>query len=454
MNDDIVLSEEQLAELNNRIKGKKTAKEIQEAVIQYYAELQNAKIEKKNTKQDILLKLDDSQLEKVFGMDFDAKKISKSATDAIANKYGMTHSDAKAHVDKVRSETMTKMQKRQVEDKIVAQCLGAMFAVKKNYAGFDRLIEAHKREADYLGEDTPFIRSLSDNKEEHAMSVGTDTTGGYFAPQIFSTQIYERLEKYGLARQFARVIAMESEIIKFPKLTADVTAAVTAEAAQITASDITADQLTLQPLKLAVMAGPFSDELLINAEPALVQILQESAARGLAKLEDNNVFIGTSASFTGLLESATNVVAMGTGQTSYADITFDDLINLVDELDERYVTEAAGFWYNKKITAALRKVKNTQNYVWGDIAQSSQKTILGYPYHHVIDATATTSANTKFGIFGDLDNVWVGIRGGMRIDLLTEGTVNSVNLGETASLALRVLEYWDNEIVDLEAFSI
>ena len=70
MNDDIVLSEEQLAELNNRIKGKKTAKEIQEAVIQYYAELQNAKIEKKNTKQDILLKLDDSQLEKVFGMDY------------------------------------------------------------------------------------------------------------------------------------------------------------------------------------------------------------------------------------------------------------------------------------------------------------------------------------------------------------------------------------------------
>ena len=62
--------------------------------------------------------------------------------------------------------------------------------------------------------------------------------------------------------------------------------------------------------------------------------------------------------------------------------------------------------------------------------------------------SAPSGADTVFGVYMDLDLVWVGTRGGLRIDMLTEGTVGGVNLGETASMALRVLEYWDNEVID------
>jgi HK97 family phage major capsid protein len=310
----------------------------------------------------------------------------------------------------------------------------------------DDVKRAFEAEAEYSG------------TENRAMSVGTDTAGGYLSPALFETRVYERLERYGMARKYATMISMKNEIMYIPKLTADVTGYVVSEASQITASDITTAQLTLQPLKLAVMAGPFSDELLLNADPGIVQILQESAARGLAKLEDNNVFIGTSGSFTGLLESTTNNVDLGgsntSGSTSYDDITFDDLTNLVDELEERYITEGSAFWYSKKVTAALRKLKGNDNYYWAPPMNGNPGSILGYPYHHIVDMTATTSVDTHFGVFGDLRNVWVGTRGGLRFDLLTEGTVSSVNLGETASYALRVIEYWDNEIVDTEAFSI
>lgn len=448
------LTEEQLSELNKRVEGLKTPAEVQKAVMEYYAEVHGEKVTMhEDRKQDIILKMDDAQLEKFFKGDFDPKEAAKKATEEIQRKYNVPQGEAKKRAEETQERKMTKKQKREKEDKLVAECFSAMLGIKRGYNNFDRLAEAHKKEADYLGHDTPFTASLGDEREKQAMSVTTDTTGGYFAPEIFSTQIYENLERYGLARRFARMIPMESEVLKFPKLTADVTAAVIGEASQITASDITADQLTLQPLKLAVMAGPFSDELMINAEPSIVQILQQSGGRGLAKLEDNNVFIGTSGSYTGLLESSTNRVTMGTGKTAYTDTTFDDLIDMINELDDRYISEAAAFYYPRKLTGVLRKIKNNSNYVWGEAADPDKRTILGFPYRHVTDMSATESVSTSFAVFGDLDNVWVGTRGGIRVDLLTEGTVNSVNLGETASLALRIIEYWDNEIVDTEAFS-
>jgi HK97 family phage major capsid protein len=375
-----------------------------------------------------------------------AKKAIDEVSKDVQRKYDVPAPEARKKAEEAVQNFRTETDKRRYEDKLIAECFSTNYRFKKGMCGHDVVARAYDKHDSYVGRDT------------RAMSVTTDTTGGYLSPELFSRRVFENLERYGLARKYATMINMETEILRIPKVTADVTAAVIGEATQISASDITAAQLTLQPLKLAVMAGPFSDELLINADPSIVQILQESAARGLAKLEDNNVFIGTSSSFTGLLESTTNNVDLGgaddSGSTSYADITFDDAVRLVDELEERYISEGAAFWWSKKVTAALRMLQGADQYLWTPPALSSPGTILGYPYHHVVDMTATTSANTHFAAFGDLRHVWVGTRGPLRFDLLTEGTVNSVNLGETASYALRVIEYWDNEIVDTEAFSI
>lgn len=445
---DFELSQDQLKELNGKLKAAKPD-ERQLIATNYFAECLGAANKQKQDPQ-MVVQLTDEQLEKYMSGGDDAQKVAREVTKRVQQDHDVPAPEAHKKVMETFESRHSKIEKDRQECKIAAECLRSLWALKQGRGNWEGVRKAFHREAEYLGRDTLFT---SREKEEFAMSVGTDTAGGYLSPEIFSTRVYDRLELYGLARQFANIIPMESEILRIPTLDADVTAAVTSEGAQITASDITTGQKVLQPLKQAVLAGPFSDELLINAEPAIIQILQESAGRALAKLEDNHVFIGTSGSYTGLLELTAKVLTLGTGET-INDVDFDDIVNLVDTLDDRYVTEEAAFWWNKKVTAVLRKVKNSSNYVWGNMADPREKSIMGYPYHHVVDMTSAPGTSTAFAVFGDLKNVWVGVRGGLRIDLLTEGTVGSTNLGEEAEYALRVIEYMDSEVIDTSAFAV
>jgi len=442
------LTDEQLKTLNERVFAAKP-EDRQAEVMKYFAELSGAEVKEKKA-PELNVTFTDEQLTRVLAGGVDAKEVAKDVTESLKEIRGVDHVRAKEAVTKEITDKLSKVEQRRIENKLVANSFRALYQMKKGYGSFQAVEDAYNREADYLGRETAFT---SQNKEERAMSVGTDTAGGFFSPEIFSTMLFERLEKYGMARMHANMIPMESEILRFPRLTSDVTAAVTAEAATIAASDIVSAQLTLQPQKLAVMAGPFSDELLLHADPGIVEILNDSSARALAKLEDNNVFIGDAASFTGLLENATTNTVNITGALS--TITFDDIINLQDALEERFRTAGVGFWWNKTVTRELRKQKGADQFFWGDMASSRERTILGDPYFHIVDMDASPSGvDTDFGVYMDLDLVWVGTRGGLRIDMLTEGTVSGVNLGETASMALRVLEYWDNEVIDNDGVAL
>ena len=390
---------------------------------------------------------------------FGASSQIEDIVNKVAQKFGISATQARNEAEQVVETRTARAFKQMKEDKLVARCFQALYNMKKYGTGFEPVRQAYQAEAAYLGRDTAFTQNEKEMKEnmKQAMSVGTDTTGGYFSPEIFSTKIYMNLEKYGMARQFATIVPMESEVLRIPTLDADVTAGKVAEASAGTPSQITAAQKVLQPKKQMVLAGPFSDELLINAEPGIVGILQESASRALAKLEDNHVFIGTDSGYTGLLELTAKVLTLDAG----VDITafdFDDLIDLVDLLEERYVTEQAAFWWNKKCVATLRKVKNNSNYVWGDMANGREKSVMGYPYHNVVDMTSSPATGAAFAVFGDLANVWIGLRGGLRLDLLTEGPVtvsgSPVNLGETAQYALRVIQYMDSVVIDTSAFAV
>jgi HK97 family phage major capsid protein len=373
----------------------------------------------------------------------------------VAQKFGTTVSDVRAQAGNIKESRMQQAMAVMKENKVAANCLQSLYLLKTQQGDFDDVRRAFHQEAEFLGRDTMFTLNEKQEKDrvKQAMGVGTDSTGGYLSPEIFSTRVYEKLEKYGVARQFATLVPMEGEIMRIPTLDTDLTAADTAEAAQATASDIAVGQKVLQPRKQVVLAGPFSDELLINAEPGIIGILQESAGRALAKLEDNHVFIGTSGSFTGLLELTAKVLTLAAG----VDITtmdIDDVIDLIGTLDDRYVTEEARCFWNKAVTTTLRKAKVDATYAWGNVTNPRERELLGYGYTHVTDMTSSPALGAAFGVFGDLSNVWIGLRGGLRIDLLTEGTVNSVNLGETSQYALRVIEYMDSEVIDTSAFAV
>jgi HK97 family phage major capsid protein len=391
-----------------------------------------------------------------FGMHQQVEEI----VTKVAQKFGTTVSDAKAAAGVAVKSRMQQALQQMKENKTQAEIFRQLFLYKKGETTMEQVKQAYVAEAEFLGRDTAFTQNMKEQAarlKTQAMSVGTDTAGGYLSPEIFSTRVYERLERYGVARQFCTLIPMEGEIMHIPTLDADVTAADTAEGVEGAESDITIGRKTLQPRKQMVLAGPFSDELLINAEPGIIGILQESAARALAKLEDNHVFIGTSAAFTGLLELTAKVHTLATG-VAITDLDVDDMIDLIAVLDDRYVTEEARFFWNKAVTTTLRKVKSDSQYLWGNTTNPAERNLLGYGYTHVPDMPSAPAVTDKFAVFGDLSNVWLGLRGGLRLDLLTEGSIDVngtvVHLGATAQYALRVIEYFDSEVIDANAIAV
>jgi hypothetical protein len=61
-------------------------------------------------------------------------------------------------------------------------------------------------------------------------------------------------------------------------------------------------------------------------------------------------------------------------------------------------------------------------------------------------------------VFGNLAYVWCGYEPGFRIDLLTEGSIDDggslVSLADTGQVGVRVIEYFDEVVIDSSALSI
>ena len=313
---------------------------------------------------------------------------------------------------------------------------------------------AYEEEKEYL---------KKSGRQSRAMTIGTDTTGGYLGGELFDTMLYDNVARVSQARKYCTLIQMEKEIYRLPKLTTSFTAEQTSEAGTITASQWVQAQFTLTTKKINVLSKPFSVELLEVADPALVQTILNFATIEIAKKEDALVF---STSSPGILSHSTNVVTMGAGKTAITDVTFDDLADLINELDEQYlpdedikgsglITGEARFWAPRKIINVLAKSKGNDNYHWANVQElKSDKRVHGFDMKRVVSMSQAPAVSTNFMAFGNLAHMWCGVRPGYRIELQSQGTVDSVNLNETNSYALRVTEFFDNDSVDDEAFSI
>lgn len=439
-----------LLELHERMQGKDKAEQ---------AELLRAHMEKEyGIKQDApVVHLTDEQIRMLAtGAAEDAKKVAKEAAEDVQRKYAINHGQAQAAADEVVADRRTKLQNQMRDYEECAKVLRSLSRVSKGTAPAGELHQAYEREAEYLKSTG---REL---KQDRAMSIGTDTTGGYLGGEIWETMLYDNISRYGYARRYATILPMTKEVLRLPKLTGTFTAEQTSEAGEITQTQPVFDQFSLSTKKLAVLSKPFSIELFETADPALVPVLIEFATREITKKEDGLVF-GTSS--PGILSHTTNVVQMGTGDL-VANVDFDDMIDLIYELDPHYLpdediqgsglfSDQARFWVPQSLVQALAKVKGNDNYHWTTVQElKHNRNIHGYDVKRVPSMAAAPAAATNAACFGDLKKMVCGVRPGFRIEVQSQGTVDSVNLNETGSYALRVIEFFDNDSIDDEAFSL
>jgi HK97 family phage major capsid protein len=153
-----------------------------------------------------------------------------------------------------------------------------------------------------------------------ALSVGTNTAGGFLVPEDFGTTIIDLREEYGIFRQHCRVIPMTEHTMTIPRRAGGVTATYTGENTALTESDATFNQVTLVARKLGVLTR-ISSEL---SEDSIIDIADWCAqefAYAFAQEEDDAGFKGDGSLTYGHIAGASIKIVDGTHTAGAVEAT-------------------------------------------------------------------------------------------------------------------------------------
>lgn len=247
-----------------------------------------------------------------------------------------------------------------------------------------------------------------------ALSVGTNTAGGFLVPEAMSAAIINLREDYGVFRQYATVIPMDRDIMTIPRRAGGVTATWTAESGTLTESDPSFNQVTLFAKKLGVITR-ISTEL---AEDSIINIadwVTQEFAYAFAKMEDDCGFKGTGTAAYGSIVGASIKIVDGThtagaldataGDDQYSELIAADLSVLIGLLPTYAMPGARWFGSNTCWGGAFERLMagaggNTTITLAGKV----ERAYLGYPFVITQSLPTTTAAQDAAAmlLFGDL----------------------------------------------------
>jgi len=358
-----------------------------------------------------------------------------------------------ADVDKLAKD-IEREERQQALEKELAQSQGTIAAGReqpgeKKTDGYSiRASEEYRSafwEAIRMGENVlfPEQRRLLLNPEVRALSVGTDSAGGYTVPDEFERTLIQGLQDQNVMRTLATVISTSSGTREIPVVSAHGTAAWTGEAAAATESDETFAQVTLNAYKATTLIK-VSEELLNDSAFNLAAYIAAEFARRVGALEEAAFVNGDAAGKpTGVVQGASSGKVGATGQTTA--VTADDLIDLYHSLKRPY--RARGTWLLADSTAkAVRKLKdNDGQYIWQPGLQSAQPDrLLGGPVA-ISDYVPAMAASAKSILFGDFRYYWIADRQGRVFQRLNE--LYAVN----GQVGFRVYQRVDGKLILSEA---
>lgn len=289
-----------------------------------------------------------------------------------------------------------------------------------------KALNAEERDAAAFG---GFIRSgmHSLNAEQRALvemraqSVGTNSEGGYLAPNQFRAEMQNALKALGPMFDGSVVTILETDDgnhIDMPSL--DNTAAKATkigENTQVSTRNLTFGVKSLDAYTYTTDAVLVSNQLLrnaaVNVEAIIRTAMSEMFYRGIGEALTVGDGVGDP---NGLVTAATS----GKTAAAAAAVAADELFDLEASLDPAYRRNAS-FMFNDATRTALRKLKNSNNdYVWQPgLSVGDPQTILGYRFH-VNPDMASIAASAKSVLFGDFSKYTVRVVRDLRIQRLVE----------------------------------
>ena len=239
---------------------------------------------------------------------------------------------------------------------------------------------------------------------QNALSVGTDSDGGYLVPEEYEKTLVDKLQEENFFRKLGTVIHTSGDR-KIPVVTGHGEASWMEENGLYPDSQDTFGQQSIGAYKLGT-AIRVSEELLNDSAFDVETYIANEFARRIGTKEEEAFLIGDGKSKpTGVFGSAE--LGVTAGMTS---ITFDDVIDLYHSLRTPYRKKDA--WIlNDSTVKTLRKLKdNNGNYIWQpSVTVGTPDTILNRPCYSSSFAPELAAGKRPL-IFGDFSYYWIADR--------------------------------------------
>lgn len=288
------------------------------------------------------------------------------------------------------------------------------------------------------------------------MSTGENSRGGFVVPDEMSQTLIRLREERGVFPQFANRIPMGADIIRIPRLLADVTAYWAGEGVEITASDATLGQAELMARKLGALVK-VSTELDEDAVIEIGDMITQSMAYAMADKIDEAAFNGDGTSTYGGVVGMKNALDSNaihdaaSGNTGAITLDLADFEGCLGKYPQYPGASPRWFMHSAVYYASAFSLMNAAggntNVTLANGVQ--QPVFLGFPvtFCQVLPSTTGASASTILAYFGDLR---LGAAYGVRRSVRTEVTLDRyfesdlIGIKTTERVAINIHERGDS----------
>lgn len=279
---------------------------------------------------------------------------------------------------------------------------------------------------------------------QNALQIGTDSEGGYLAPDEFENTLIEALQEENIFRKLAKIITTSSGDKKIPVVASKGTASWVDEEGAIPESDDAFGQVSIGAYKLATMIK-VSEELLNDSVFRLESYIATEFARRIGTKEEEAFFVGDGSGKPTGIFAATGGGQLGVTTASATVFTIDEIMDLFYSLKSPYRNRAT-FLMNDTTVKAVRKLKDgAGQYLWQpSVTAGTPDTILNRPILTSSFVPAIASA-AKTIAFGDFGYYWIADRQGRSFQRLNE------LFAATGQVGFRATQRVDGKLVLPEA---
>ena len=306
----------------------------------------------------------------------------------------------------------------------------------------------------YKKEESTIKGIMEAEMEAKGMNTLVDSEGGFFVPEELGSEIVRIAEDFGYARKFARPFKLSGPR-SVNREGSSVSVSWVGETQAGTESQPSIEKVKLEPKTLMGLSVE-SNELLADANVDVVEYLIELFAEAFAGEEDNQAFNGVGTPFTGILNhSDVTDVVMATGNTSFVDVTINNLIDMRSQPKSSVLPTCAYYMHRTVWGEILKLTENSRHvttYVNPQVVAKGPQALAPLSPVGAIDqypvllsdkmpAVADTAVSTPFVIFGSMKRaLFFGDRQQISMSTTKEGSIGGVSMFETNQTALRMTE--------------